>query len=225
MKIQDIIQLVNQATQCIDNIEKGAIGYQGYGFVFDESISIYGSSRVYSLGSTRSLINDWEMNKITESEDLSLYGDTSYDIRLIGALKTLVPDLYFDTDELLFDICMFVKTPEGKQFPATLYYGPTGLAMGGWRSYEEEANNQFFPYKSFINFCPFDFSQNELEPLGEALELALFKVPISDFYAVHLRDIDYCLMGYKNGKTFIISLEDSYTEEDVNKLLTRVNFN
>ncbi len=222
MKIQDINQLVNQATQGIDNIGKGAIGYQGYGFVFDESISIYGSSRVDWLD--RSLINDLEMNKITEPDDLLLYGDTSYDIRLIGALKTLVPDLYFDTDELLFDICMFVKTPEGKQFPATFYYGPTGLAIGGWRSYEEEAKNQFFPYRSFINFCPFDFSQNDLEPLAEAFELALNKVPISDFYAVHLRDIDYCLMGYKNGKTFIISLGESYTDEDVSRRLGWYNF-
>ncbi len=224
MKIQNIIQLINQATQGIDNLEKGAIGYQGYGFFFDESISIYGSSRVYGLGTSRFLINDWEMNKITEPEDLSLYGDITYDLNLIGALKTLVPDLYFDTDELLFDICMFVKTPEGKQFPATLYYGPSGLAIGGWRSYEEEANNQFFPYRSFINFCPFDFSQNNFEGLAEALEIAVNKVPISDFYAVHLRDIDYCLMGFKNGKTFVISLGESYTEEDINKLLTRYNF-
>ena len=225
MKIQNIIQLVNQATQDIDNIEKGAIGYQGYGFVFDESISIYGSSRIYSLGASRCLINDLEMAKISEPEDLLLYGDTNYEIRFIGALKTLVPDLYFDSDELLFDICMFVKTPEGKQFPATFYYGPTGLAMGGWRSYEEEANNQFIPYRSFINFCPFDFSQNDLEPLAEALELALNKVSISDFYAVHLQDDDYCFMGYKNGKTFIASLGESYTEENLNQLLSRFNFN
>ncbi len=87
-------------------------------------------------------------------------------------MKTVLPTLEFGGDESLFDVWMFVRTPEGKQFPATFYYGPSGTSLGGWHS---ENYDKVFPknFAQIINASPFDFSKDEKESLIEALELAL----------------------------------------------------
>jgi len=78
---------------------------------------------------------------------------------------------------------MLVKTPESKIFPATLYYGLSGLTIGSWcLGYRDflSTDARDFPdnFKRVINSNPFDFSIIEMEEFIEGLLFALNKVPI-----------------------------------------------
>ena len=112
-------------------------------------------------------------------EDISVYNEY-YDLSLIGSIKTLVPTLKFGGNyEHLFEVWMFVKTPNHKQFPATIYYGTSGLSIGGWdpdfahRLTNDDRYLSIFPeeIKSEINFTPHNLSRDEKEALAEAIEL------------------------------------------------------
>lgn len=122
---------------------------------------------------------------------------------------------------------MFVRTPDGKQFPATFYYGPSGTSLGGWMSYKDSKGDYFFPedFASIINFSPFDFSKDEREGLIEALECALRKVPVSDFFGVYQHDGGNALMGVKSGIPFSIELGYEFDETDIEIWLDAVELN
>lgn len=138
-------------------------------------------------------------------------------------MKTLLPKLEFGGDEILFDVWIFVRTPDGKQFPAAFYYGPSGTALGGWEfhEYQEVFSNDFC---LVINGSPFDFNKDERECLIEALECALKKVPVSDYYGVYNHDLGNALIGVKAGVPFIIELGFEYDEIDIEFYLGEVEY-
>jgi len=118
------------------------------------------------------------------------------DLLLAGSLKTLIPKLQFGGDETFFNIWMFVKTPDGKTFPGTFYYGASGPSVGGWMRYIPSSKCPF-------NFSPFDFKKEELNLFLDALEFALKKIPVSDFEGIYRHDLGNSHMGIIDGKPFI----------------------
>ncbi|MFX0058056.1 MAG: hypothetical protein ACFE8J_07125 [Candidatus Heimdallarchaeota archaeon] len=213
-----------------DNLEQGAVGYYGYGFVFrdykhsaEPYIVTRHSSKVCGVGAYFGITEKvLQLDKIKDINELVRY-DEKYDCLYGGALKTLLPTLEFGGNEFLFDVWVFVKTPDGKQFPATFYYGPSGTGFGGWHY---EMYEVIFP-KSFthlINASPFDFDKNELEGLSEAIECALKKVPLSDFYGVYHHDLGNCLMGLKGKVPFMIELGNEYDEIDIDFYLDEIEY-
>jgi hypothetical protein len=211
MDVQELYTLVTNAANGFDHIEKGAVGYNRYGFVFqdyanDSDFVKFGGSKFCTFNFHRKDGMKWD----TES----MLKIAKYDIYLAGCLKTLVPTLKFGGDELLFDSWVFIKTPEGRKFPGSFYYRQSGTAMGGWGVNEDESYKKEFPAKfnKLINFNPFDFTKQELSNLVEAIEGALKKVPVSDYYGLYKHDLGQAIMGVKLGRPIIREL---YTYEDL----------
>ena len=129
--------------------------------------------------------------------------------------------------EHLFEVWMFIKTSDGRQFPATIYYGASGLSIGGWDdnfSYNFTHNEKFLSIiprslKSEINFSPHNLSDDEKEALTEAIELGLHKVPVSDFRGIYKHDFGNTFMGIKDSRPFIIELGFSPKYGDIELVL------
>lgn len=232
LNIKDIIKQVSTAAKGKDNFEKGTVGFYGYGFVFrdlnyiNKFIDFHGTGGVYHLGVTRERLKDFKRN-INVLEHLSDY-DRHYDLRLIGSIRTLVPTMIFGGGyEHLFEVWMFIKTFDRRQFPATIYYGASGLSIGGWDAnfaYDFTHNEKFlsiFPeeFKSEVNFSPYNLSDDEKEALAEAIELGLRKVPVSDFSGIYKHDFGNTFMGIKDSKPFIIELGFSPKYRDIELVL------
>lgn len=230
MDIEDLINLVLRVANGKDELRKGAVGFHGYGFVFkdfkhsNESYVVSSQSgRVCGIGAYLGITEQaLQLDKIKSLDELVRYSDKD-DCLYGGVLKTLLPTLEFGGDEDLFDVWMFVRTPDGKQFPATFYYGPSGTSLGGW-SFDEY--NKVFPedVSQVINYSPFNFSRNQREGLIEAFECALKKIPISDFYGVYHHDSGNTLMGVKAGIPFIIELGYEYDKTDIKFYLEEVEY-
>jgi hypothetical protein len=92
--------------------------------------------------------------------------------------------------------------------------------LGGWDS---EIYDEIFPKRIYklINGSPFDFTKDELEALIEALECALKKVPISDFYGVYHHDFGKILMGVRFGVPFIVEMGYEYDRSILNFIWMR----
>ncbi|MFW9878676.1 MAG: hypothetical protein ACFFG0_36820 [Candidatus Thorarchaeota archaeon] len=220
--MEELLKLVSFAANGIDAIEKGAVGYNGYGFVFrDLSSSLVpfirsGGSKFCTFSFHREIGKKWDNESLKE--------ELKYDIFLTGCLKTLVPSLKFGGDEILFNCWIFVKTPEKKIFPGTFYYGQSGLSLGGWGANDNYTYKKEFPEKfnEIINFNPFCLTKKELDLLVEALEEALKKVPVSDFYGVYRHDSGQTLMGVRYGEPIYRELYKidglKPTEEEIRKL-------
>jgi len=195
MKVNRLIKLVSKAADGKSSLKKGAIGFYNYGFVFRDFVYKSknsfiigdGSSKLCSIGAFKDIYKKSIsiQSPIKSPKDLLNY-DPKNDLYFGGVLKTLIPKMKFGGYEQLFHIWMFVKTPQGKMFPATFYYGQSGTSIGGWspdyRAFlfkEHRTLPQGF--ESIVNFSPSNFSSTELEKFIEALTLALAKVPISDF--------------------------------------------
>jgi hypothetical protein len=205
MTIIKLIDLVNEASNGIDNFKEGAVGYNGYGFVFKDFksnipyITSKGSSKVFNAGSQRDSIENYKK-----------FGDYNIniesDLLLIGSVKTLVPSIDFGGYEQLFEVWVFVNTPEKRKFPIRFYYGQSGLSIGGWNPIynyiDSYTGKKVFPQKfeKIINFSPFNFSNFERDLFLDALELALKKVPVSDFRGIFRHDLGSTLMGILKGK-------------------------
>ncbi len=126
----EIILLVSQTAEGKDEIDKGSAGFAGYGFVFrsfDDVDSFFprGDSKVCSIGALRGsyerFSNAVESGiKIKSFDEINNY-DGIYDLYFAGSLKTLIPTLEFGGYEQFYRVWMFVKTPDGKMFPATFY--------------------------------------------------------------------------------------------------------
>lgn len=210
---KDLIYLVDQASQGQENYELGTIGFGGYGFVFKKPLEgkghyafTIGSSKVaaFDIRGESNLLSRISQSRTFEEmfseEDLRapIYG---------GKVKTLLPTLKFGGYESLFNSWLFVKTLQGQTFPATFYYGASGLAIGGWHSEDYKKDNQFYPeFLNIINFSPFSMDYKELEALCDALKSALDKVPATDYYAQYGHDMGTALMGVKHGTPFIYEI-------------------
>ena len=226
MKINHLIKLVSEAAGGQDNFKEGAIGFNGYGFVFkkldyisqDSFVIGDGSSKLCSIGAFKDIYKKAieHQGPLKSPNDLLNY-DPRNDLYFGGALKTLIPDLEFGGSELLFLVWLFVKTPQGQMFPATFYYGRSGTSIGGWPPDYRAflfAEERKLPkgFESIVNFTPFNFSATGLEGFIEALELALDKVPISDFEGVYEHDSGRELKGIKSGEPFAETLEEDNKE-------------
>ncbi len=254
MQIEELISLVSNTASGADNFTKGAVGFNGYGFVFKDFncglpyVTFRGSGKAYGAGSHRYGVENfkkfYELENSTENseeglkkqfkrlEDLKSLDefytiDPEYDLLLAGSLKTLVPSLKFGGYEEFFEVWMFVKTPRDKLFPATFYYGQSGLSIGGWRPDENYVDNRekVFPnkFEKILNFSPYDFTNFEKHLFLDALEFALKKVPISDFWGIYTHDLGNTFMGVEKGKPFIDEMEDfelnSKAKEEIEPLL------
>lgn len=139
--IENILLLVSRAAGGKDNIENGAIGCFGYGFIFKDYNEIYPfhpgglESKVCSVGALRGYFERFskavsEGVKIKSLHDFEAY-DKLNDLYFLGSLKTLIPTLKIGGYEILYDAWMLVKTPDNLMFPATLYWGASGTSLGG----------------------------------------------------------------------------------------------
>lgn len=235
MKVERLLNLISLTAEGKDNIKKGAVGFASYGFVFRDTVrgryydplepymTIQGSSKVCSIGlllGHNPFQQDLEGGswkaflRYAEEEDI-------HDLLLAGSLKTLIPTLRFGGDELLFHVWMFIKTPDGKQFPATFYYRQSGLSLGGWKSNKDSSGNVVFSeeFLSIVNFNPFEFKREELEDLVQAIEHALGKVPVSNFHGVFEHDFGQTLIGIHRGKPFSVELRRPMNEQEINELI------
>lgn len=231
MDVEDLLDLVKRVAGGEDDLKEAAIGFHGYGFIFkdlrdsNESYVITSqSAKVCEMGAYRDLLKRWfsKHDRIQDLDNLVLYNE-KYDCLYFGALKTLLPKLKFGGEEVLFYLWIFVKTPSGKQFPATFYFGPSGTALGGWHS---QKYDKIFPkdFTQAINGSPFNLSQDEREGLIEALECALKMIPVSDFYGIYHHDLGNALMGVKAGVPFILELGYEYDEIDIEFYLGEVEY-
>jgi len=228
MLFKKILQLTEDPADGKFNIKEGAIGSNGYGFVFrDENfmsnyLQVSYSSKFHCLGSMRRFANRYEKEGTFTLSNGSLEDTEEYDMKLIGAVKTLVPTIKTGGAEWLFGVWLFTVTPNGLRFPMNLYYGPTRLGLGGW-DYEgkksllknlkniTEPKDYPLELQKIVNYNPFELSRNDKEELAEALELALRQVPISDFYGFYANDNGYLIMGIRNKKPFVEYITTEYT--------------
>lgn len=230
MSFSELLTLVSDAANGQDNLDKAAIGFSDYGFVFrdeknsKESYAISGhSSKFADAGAYYGITEKApKLDEIDTLDELVRY-DEKYDCLLAGSLKTLLPSLELGGDEILFYVWVFVKTPDGKQFPMTFYFGPSGTSLGGWRM---ERYKHFLPndFTQIINWSPFNFSKDETESLVEALGCALKKVIVSDFHCIYKHDDGNTLMGVREGIPFIIELGHEFDETDIKFYLEEVEY-
>lgn len=232
MNFKKILRQVSAAVASKDKFIEGVVGFNGYGFVFKDFklitniIYFQGTGGIYRLGSTKERMRHFNRDN-DFSEDILSY-EEYYDLRLIGSIKTLVPTLKFGgCYEHLFEVWVFVKTPNNRQFPITIYYGASGLSIGGWDpnfAYNFTQNEKFLyiipkEIMSTINFSPHNLSEDEKEAPAEAIELALQKVPVADFYGIYKHDFSNTFMGIKDNKPFIIELGFSPKFSDIDLVL------
>jgi hypothetical protein len=216
MEFENILNLAERAARGFDNFKKGSVGFNGYGFVLRD-LSFPLSRKMCNFGSMRKFA-EYLKHVHLSKESLQKYG-IFRDLLLVGSIKTLLPSLELGGDEILFNAWMFVATTDGRKFPATLYYGSTRLAVGGWKS----GGNAWFDGVSHIpsalkriaNCDPFKFSSIVKKEFVESLEHAIKKVPPSDFYAIFERDLGYRLMGISDGSPVSIELGETPTIQDV----------
>jgi len=231
--IENLVRLVNQAAQGQDDLSAGVIGYGGYSFAFrnpkpngeqEPYVFTVGSSKVSAfdirgeINLPSRILNSKTFEEMISENDLRapIYG---------GKIKTLLPTLKFGGYEKLFFTWMFVKTPQEHTFPATFYYGPSGLAIGGWYSEDYEEDNQFYPeFLNIINYSPFSMEYKELEALCDALKSALDKVPATDYYAQYGHDVGTSLMGVKRGKPFISEIGKRRTKAFLQKFYNNIDY-
>ena len=210
MRLEHIIKLATEAAKGKDNFSEASVGFNGYGFVFrnsdTENFPTYGSHKFCSAGAYR--YHSGRKQNFEKSKNFKdlLRFNPKYDLLCVGSLKTLVPTLQFGGVERLFDIWMLVITPKSRVFPATFYWRQSGLSIGGWSNKNPFLKGMVDPLESiseFINFSPFDFTKNETGCFLDALEFALKKVPISDFWGLFTYDLGNLYIGVKRGKPFI----------------------
>ncbi len=223
MSIKEILCLGKQAAGGKDNLTEGAVGFAGFGFVFwdlshiAEIFSLEYTSGICRLGTTRELLKAWDNGNLRKHDNILDYSyDQAQDLYYVGAIKTLVPSLKFGGDELLFEVGMLVNTPKGEIFPATFYWGVGGLTIGGWK---QDPLRNFIMLQNIgqtIKFNPIKFTNDDIEKLTEAIQLALQKVPITDFEGVYWGDLGRFRMGIKSNSPFITQIP---VDEDIDYAL------
>jgi len=238
MSIQESIKLVCEASEGKDNFKKGAVGSNGYGFVFRDYnsnlpyITMMGSRGFCRMGALRNFLKNYfkyQKDVKTYNDLLNLRDfDNKLDMLFAGAIKTLVPTLQFGGDnDYFFNTWIFVRTPDGKQFPIVLLYLNGALSINCWESLKhieilckeikttvfewtteerikECIGNIYFPEDFFeiINYSPLEFTIEERNMFLDALEFAIGKVPISDFWGVYYHDTGILVLGVAKGEPF-----------------------
>jgi len=230
MKVKTLLRLVSSVADGKDQVSLGAVGFNGFGFVFQDIfhsevlyLTTKGSSKFCSLGLLlkRNIFQqDFDQLNLSGLREYMVEKD-NYNLLLAGSLKTLIPTLQFGGDERFFFAWMFMRTPEGRQFPASFYYGQSGMSLGGWKTLEDASGKKIFPddFESAINFNPFEFSRSNLEDLAKALEYSIRRVPVSDFYGVYKHDFGHTLMGVQYGKPFTMELYRSMNDDEIKRLV------
>ncbi|TFG19489.1 MAG: hypothetical protein EU529_16260 [Promethearchaeota archaeon] len=199
--ISEILDLLSQASRGKDNIERGAVGHKGYSFVIrnvDNFREIYVpfSYQTYELvGDMHNEIKDRKEGKFILD---NLYRYFEINALLIGSLKTILPSLKFwdaKESDILFEVVLIIKTPEGKIFPLIYYYDRYRMALGTCK-----VNLEIF------NFDPRSLSQEERFDLAEVFENALKKVPLSDYKTIYPGHDEPWHIGVINGRPFFTSV-------------------
>ncbi len=212
--LKDLKELIQTPFKGTELISKGALEQNGFKFIFRVYEDVPSSldnaffHKVYELRSNK---RKAEIRKKHEDNITRMMAMDYSDLELIGSLKTLIPKLLFADEkyeDALFWVWMFVITPDGRQFPADMYYGKGSLSMVGCSEFTEEmleSKKKSFPepFRELITFSPHDFNEEELQFLIRALETALGGVPISDFQGIYSFESYISLMGIKKGKAFI----------------------
>ena len=209
------LELLEKAVHGQDSAQKAVVGFDGFGFLFKDFsvpnpsyVTGYLSSKLCAVGVFRTVLEKLygDDYKLKSFDDFSLFRDKE-DFYLFGSLKTLLPTLKFGGEQIFFQVWMLIMTPDSRIFPAKFYYGPSGTSLGAWRSHQYE---KAFPkgVLSFFNYSPFDFSKSELCRLVDTFEFALGRVPVSDFHGIFQKDDVFVSMGLRDGKSFMLSLDD-----------------
>lgn len=205
----DLKNLLEERIESDSHRKKGMLEYNGYKFIFKRWVevpSVLHQSHSHKVCSLRSMRN-FSCKNLAINDIVDLLKTIGQDIKIAGSLKTILPNMVFGGDEVLFDIWMFVRTPEGQMFPATLYYGVTRLSLGGWSNYfkEEDTQKNVFPndFMELVNISPHNFNKEQKEEIVEALELALSRIRPSDFQGIFSFEGYSFWMGIKSGAPFI----------------------
>jgi len=215
LTVKRLFNLVSRAAKGEDNFKEGAVGFNGYGFVFrdfdykskNSFVDDTGSSKLCSFGAYKNLYKRFqaEPGKVKFSNKLLNY-DSRLDLFFGGALSHLIPKLKFGGNEFFFDVWVFVLTPKKQVFPVTFYYRQSGPSIGGWSPdyYLFNRKKKFtLDSEPIVLFSPFNFSEAELEDFLRAFECSLRKVPISDYEGVFYHGFGATLMGIRAGEPFL----------------------
>ncbi len=112
---------------------------------------------------------------------------------------------------------MFVRTPEDRMFPAILYWGQSGLSIGGWSKIGVilliKEQGPLDDLSEIINSSPFQLTEDETGCFLDALEFALKKVPPSDFWGIYNHDLGNRFLGLRKGAP--CNQEIGYFERDL----------
>jgi len=154
---------------------------------------------------------DMKLN-IRDIENNDFLSSIENDLLLISSIKTLVPTLEFSTgneiDESLFEVIVFIQTPDEKRLLTTLHYRKNALWLSGCR-FERDADSvdkeEVEKYMKFFNTNPFQLPKGELTDISKAMELSLSKIRGSDFEGVIFDDWGTWKMG--------VFLEHAYIKE------------
>ena len=208
MELSDYCILAKEASEGRDNFKKGAVGADGYGFVFtslkDASFigeSIQETSQLCCLRDFQEFVRKAE--SLGSNILLNLDEEKLEDIEISGTVKTLVPSVEYGGYELLFEVALIVRAPREIFFPLIFYYGASGLALGSYNSEKELSL-----IGKIFNFNPFHYNELERKSLVKALCRALQKVSSSNFYGVYQHDFGNSLMAMKNGRRFTMELSN-----------------
>lgn len=186
--LKEIIHLADLASKGNDDIANGSIGYDGYGFVFRDLDYVSKYMKLTTYNSV--LVEIGQMRQIKDfldkENDLETFLISGFGINLLitASVKTLVPSLKLGLGDTFFITWMLVKTPKGDIFPANFYYDRYRMAIGylnlKFADHKEDISKEF---TEIYNFNPINLTEEEENELAFSFELALEKVPKSDYKA------------------------------------------
>jgi len=189
---KEVLKLVNLAAEGKDYIEMGSVGYGGYGFVFRD-LDFF-EHFPGELNRYRPIVNvgDQPIEKIIRSQGECDRDEFYYyyylKVLMIGSLKTLLPSLEFKDakkSDILFEVWVIIKTPQGKIFPLIYHYDRYRMALGISPTYSDVTWLLPRNYRDIFNVNPNDLTREERATLAETFENALKKVPTSDYRTIY----------------------------------------